>query len=149
VIVLFEKITSNWIFFSILSSSFSSLKFNLHSFDFFLFEMIYKFYLFLAISSSFFFLLFLCLVLIHFFQYFFSILPFKIKLVWELGFLLEPKSKISLVIILQDYPRLENSPEFGLVFYIIKLGLSLYIYIYIYIKSNRFNYPSLKFLLFI
>ena len=60
---------------------------------------------------------------------FFSILPFKIKLVWELGFLLEPKSKISLVIILQDYPRLENSPEFGLVFYIIKLGLSLYIYI--------------------
>jgi hypothetical protein len=62
---------------------------------------------------------------------FFSILPFKIKLVWELGFLLEPKSKISLVIILQDYLRLENSPEFGLVFYIIKLGLSLYIYIYI------------------
>jgi hypothetical protein len=52
-------------------------------------------------------------------------------LVWELSFLLEPKSKISLVIILQDYPRLENSPEFGLVFYIIKLGLSLYIYIYI------------------
>ena len=125
-IVLFEKITSNWIFFSILSSSFSSLKFYLHYFDFFLFEMIYKFYLFLAISSSFFF--FFMFGPHSFFAIFFSILPFKIKLVWELGFLLEPKSKISLVIILQDYPRLENSPEFGLVFYIIKLGLSLYIY---------------------
>jgi hypothetical protein len=87
--------------------------------------MIYKFYLFLAISSSFFF--FFMFGPHSFFAIFFSILPFKIKLVWELGFLFELKSKISLVIILQDYPRLENSPEFGLVFYIIKLGLSLYI----------------------
>jgi len=56
-IVLFEKFTSNWSIFSILSSfSFSSFKFDPQLFWFnFCFEMAYKFYLFIAISSSLFF----------------------------------------------------------------------------------------------